>query len=518
MSTPPPLVALAGNPNTGKTTLFNRLTGARAKVGNYPGVTVETVEGKARLGSGGTARILDVPGAYSLSARSAEEQVAIRAVAGLPPFEAPDAVVVVVDATQLTRNLYLCLQIIELGLPVVVALTMVDAVERKGQRVDVDALARELGVRVVPVVAHRGDGTDELRAAIDALLADPSSGRPGWRWRPDDALLERDLAVVREHVPDAWLAGDDGRRDAFALWALLSIDEGDELDDVPDDLRTAVASRHALARASGRDVDREVIGGRYGWIDARAAHFFTDTTAEMSRSDRVDRVLLHPVAGFALFLALMTVLFQSLFAWADPMITAIEEAFSWIGEHAGALLPAGTFHDLVVDGLIGGVGGVLVFLPQILLLFLFIGIMEDTGYMARVAFLMDRIMKSLGLHGRGLRPDAVGLRLRDPRGARDAHDGAQARPALDDDGRAADDVQRTPAGLLAPHRGDDPGGRRGPTVHAGAPARRDVPLQHARRARLRRRAGPHGAEGPARAAPARATALPPSRTRPACCA
>ncbi len=398
-------VAVAGNPNTGKTTLFNQLTGSRAKVGNYPGVTVDRHVGRVRLEHGGEVELMDVPGTYSLAARSAEEQLAIQAVAGLHPLERPDLCVVVVDSTNLIRNLYLVLQLIELHVPIVVALNMVDRLGETGQRIDVRALARVLEVPVVEIVALKGRGLDELKRAMDQVLDDPSRGTPAWRWTPDDEpLLDADVRTVAAEIPDEWAGNDPERRRALALWALLSIDEHDELIQVPAGLRDVVERKRRLAEASGRRLEEEIIRGRYDWLDAVAPGFLTEEAGRVSITDRIDRVLLHPAAGFALFLALMTVVFQSLFAWADPMIGWIETAFGWLGGVVAGALPEGWVTDLLVDGVIAGVGGVLVFLPQILLLFLFIGFMEDTGYMARVAYLMDRVMKLLGLHGRAFVP------------------------------------------------------------------------------------------------------------------
>jgi len=401
-------VAIAGNPNTGKTTLFNRLTGKRAKVGNYPGVTVDRHFGPLTLESGETVELMDVPGTYSLAARSPEEQLAIQAVAGLHPLERPALVVVVVDATQLIRNLYLVLQLIELDLPIVIALNMVDRLAETGQDVDAKALARELGVPVVPVVAQKGTGLDELGAAITRVLGDPARGRSTWHWETQDPLLANDILNVEQAVPDEWATDSERRRRALALWAMLSLDEADELS-VPDGLRQVVEKRRHLADASGRNLEEEIIRGRYDWLDARAPAFLHESPASRSRTDKIDAVLLHPALGFAIFLGAMTVLFQSLFAGADPVIGWIEAAFGWLGAGVESLLPASLFTDLVVNGLIAGVGSVLVFLPQILLLFFFIGVMEDTGYMARVAYLMDRIMRLLGLHGRAFVPMLSGF-------------------------------------------------------------------------------------------------------------
>jgi len=403
-------VALAGNPNTGKTTLFNRLTGGHAKVGNYPGITVESEVGELELAGHGRTELLDVPGTYSLSARSAEEQLAIQAIAGLPPLERPDAVLLVADATQLTRNLYLALQVIELDLPLVIALNMTDMLASRGQEVDAAAASRALGVPVVAISATAGTGMRELESALGSALAHPERARPGPRWIPDDAILEADVRAVEKQVPSAWHQGSDRRRHALALWALLSLDRGDELRDAPPELLEMVERRRTLARAAKRDIETEIIRGRYAWIDAHAALFLREPeTAPTTLTDRVDRVLLNPALGFAAFLVAMGLVFQSLFSWADPAIGVIETVFGAIQDWVAGALPAGLAADLLTQGVIEGAGSVVVFLPQILLLFLFIVLMEDSGYMARVAFLMDRLMKSVGLHGRAFVPMMSGF-------------------------------------------------------------------------------------------------------------
>ncbi len=407
----PPLVAVAGNPNTGKTTLFNRLTGSDQRVGNYPGVTVERAVGRMELPGIGSARVMDVPGSYSLSARSVEEEIAIRAVTGLPPHVLPDCVLIVVDATQLTRNLYLVLQVIETDVPCVVALNMSDALEGTGVRIDAVELARVLEVPVVPVSGLRGTGIDELRAKIAGVLADPRRGRPGWRWRPmDSPALAEDVRAVAAGLPADWTRASEQRRDALALWALLSVDDHDELHETPKDLRELVLARRARAAQTGRQIDSEIIAGRYGWIDRHAPRFLVrEEHGRKSKSERIDALLLNPALGFVLFLAVMGTVFQALFTWSDPLIGAIEDGFGLLGSLARAAIPAGILQEFVVDGLVAGVGSVVVFLPQILLLFFFIGLMEDTGYMARVAFLMDRIMRALGLHGRAFVPMLSGF-------------------------------------------------------------------------------------------------------------
>jgi ferrous iron transport protein B len=411
-----PLIALAGNPNTGKTTLFNRLTGANAKVGNYPGVTVERIEAERELAGFGRVRVMDVPGTYSLSAHSREEQIAVAALAGLHPLERPDCVVLVADATQLARNLYLALQVIELELPVVLALNMSDELAQSGRSIDTQALGRELGVPVVLVSALRGAGIAELERAIAHVLREPRTAGAQREWSAEPQALAADLDAVAAEIPRAWLEdaqtgghaarapAGEGRRRALARWALLSLEERDELEGVPAALRARVTERRAQAARAGREIDREIVTARYAWIDERIARTLHSGAPRARFSDRIDRVLLHPALGFALFLALMALVFQSLFAWADPAISLIEQAVGWLAQTTRAALPESLATDLVVDGLIEGVGSVIVFLPQILLLFFFIGVLEDVGYMARVAYLMDRLMKSIGLHGRAFVP------------------------------------------------------------------------------------------------------------------
>jgi len=404
-----PLVAIAGNPNTGKTTLFNCLTGKTAKVGNYPGITVDRHTGKVALPRDGEdleVLVLDVPGTYSLSARSEEERIAIEAIAGLSGNPRPDAVIVVVDATQLARNLYLALQVIELGLPVVLAISMVDVLTAKGKHIDPVALSRELGVPAIAVTASTCTGTEDLKRAVAVALENPAAGPV--KWAPDDEVFAR-LGAITKALPADWDATGPRER-ALTLWALLSLDDNDEHTGIPDALRTAVIEARAAAEADGTNLEHAAIEARYAWIDSHEKAFHpTGTERVHQRTDQLDKLLLHPVFGFAIFLVTMTIVFQALFSWANPMISAVEIAVGGFGDLVGGLLPAGLLHDLIVDGLIGGVGAVLVFLPQILLLFLFIGVMEDTGYMSRVAFLMDRVMRSVGLHGRAFVPMLSGF-------------------------------------------------------------------------------------------------------------
>jgi len=407
-----PLVILIGNPNVGKTSLFNGLSGQRARVGNYPGVTIERRETRLKLREG-SATLVDVPGTYSLSARSSEEQIALSSVLGVAGDPAPDLVVVVVDAGQLTRNLYLVLQLIELRLPMLVAVNMLDEVEDK---IPLDKLSEELGLVCVGTNARKGEGTKQLKEAIESALTAPVLPR---RATPAYGAELLDLAVqLGAELPQTWLkwqvpvaaVDQDARRAALGMWALTSIEADDELEGVPQALRARCLE--LTAQHPELDIDLEIAQARYTYLDSIAERISGERdrhTPKRKLSERIDRVLLHPVFGFVAFISVMLLVFQSLFAWADPAIGAIESLIGWLQQLVTSSFADSVLRDLVTQGVIGGVGNVIVFLPQILLLFLFIGLLEDTGYMARVAYLMDRIMKSLGLHGRAFVPMLSGF-------------------------------------------------------------------------------------------------------------
>ena len=327
-----PLMALVGNPNCGKTALFNLLTGSRQKVANYAGVTVERKEGKFVTASGKAVRVLDLPGAYSLYPRSPDERVTCDVLFGRAAGEKrPDLVVCVVDATNLRRNLRLALAIKRLGLPCVVALNMTDLAEKRGIRVAPEALAAELGMPVVSTVAVQSSGVEALLALVD------------------------DQSVWRAVPPKT---------------------EADEASEHGD---------HLTVRKILQKLD----------LDEIVPH---------AASDRIDRFVLHPVLGPLLLAAVLFLVFQAVFAWAETPMGMIEEGTKWLGALAGSRLADGWLKSLIVDGIIAGAGGVLVFLPQILILFFFILVLEESGYLPRAAFLLDRLMGWVGLSGRSFIP------------------------------------------------------------------------------------------------------------------
>lgn len=327
-----PLVALVGNPNAGKSALFNALTGARQKVGNYPGVTVERHAGRLALPDGRPVELLDLPGTYSLDPSSPDEAVTRDVLFGKQEGERlPDGIVVVVDATNLDNHLRFTLQLAALGLPMVVALNMVDMAERDGLVLDAEALERELGVPVVATVAVRKRGLDALKERLGEVL------KAGHKLR-EGAGVQHDIVVLQRRARQ---------------------------------IATAVTVSETAAR--------------------RWTH-------------RIDAVVLHPVAGPIILLALMFVMFQSVFAWAEAPMGWIESGMAWLSDTVAGALPDGFIRDFLVQGLIAGVGAVVVFLPQILILFAFILVLEATGYMVRAAMLMDRVMASVGLSGRAFIP------------------------------------------------------------------------------------------------------------------
>jgi len=394
-------IALAGNPNSGKTTLFNRLTGLRQRVGNYPGVTVERRVGQAQFG-GRTLDVVDLPGAYSLIARSRDETIAFDALTLRERTDALDLVVVVLDATNLARNLYFALSVLELGRPVVVALNMMDELRGAGDTISVEALESALGVPVVPISARSGEGLSHLIQAVAHTLAHPSYG----------AEIELQLSTEHLRAVDDLAVRIGGDR-SLALWtigSMASVDPGLSVadEDHPffgrEDLVESISEIRRTIDAHP-DLPAAVVEARHDQARRIAARVRgRKNDGRTTPSDRVDAWLLHPIAGTAIFAGVMLLLFQSLFAWADPFMSAIETAVGTSQSAARATLPAGALTDLLADGVIGGVGNVVVFIPQIAFLFLFLSVLEDSGYLARAAYISDRFMARVGLHGRAFVP------------------------------------------------------------------------------------------------------------------
>lgn len=336
-------VALVGNSNTGKSTLFNALTGLRQHVANFPGTTVERVEGTYRSEDGGRVTVLDLPGCMSLTPGSPDEAIAVDALTGtMHDVGRPDVVVVVVNAQAPERGLFLVTQVADLGLPMVVVLNQVDAAERAGMRINIPELIHELGIVVIPTVATRRTGIEAVRRSLEHAA---ELTAPTLRWRTYQA-----------------------------------------------------------AGGSGDDTAQ-----RYAWVHDLVERAVTRPPARRTWSHRLDALVLHAVAGPLVFVAVMAVMFQAIFSWAQPVMDGMSALVNGAGALATRSLPEGPLRSLIGDGVIAGVGNVVVFVPQIALLFLFIGVLEDSGYMARAAFLMDRFMRRVGLPGKAFIPMLSGF-------------------------------------------------------------------------------------------------------------
>ena len=401
-------ILVAGNPNSGKTTIFNALTGARARVGNYPGVTVTRLAKKIDLPDGSKVELVDLPGTYSLSARSLEEEVAVDAVLGRRGA-APDAVLVVVDSSAIERGLYLVLQIVETGVPVVVALNMTDEAKAAGSIYDPERLGRWLGATVIPTVASRQIGIDRLLEALVEATSQPHAEECPW----DGLTLRtlRDVSVVEDAIDASAVAKTAAARRALALWALLSLEDGDGAgSQLSGSVTRAVSQVRRQAAGDGRDLDLEIVGARYRWIEAAVQDARRDHAGTAPKwTHRIDGVLTHRVYGLATFAIVMAVLFEALFSWSEPLIGGIETATAWLQAATASIVPDGVLQDLLLDGVIAGVGNVIVFIPQIAMLFFFIAVLEDVGYLARVAFVIDRVMGRVGLHGKAFVPMLSGF-------------------------------------------------------------------------------------------------------------
>ncbi len=407
------VVALAGNPNAGKTTVFNNLTGGRQHVGNWPGVTVEKKEGPSR-GGGIEFNIVDLPGTYSLTAYSLEEVVVRDFIAG----EKPDAVVNVVDASNIERNLYLTTQLLELGVPLIIALNMMDTAEGRGVKIDVDLLSELLGVPVVPMVGVRNRGTDEIREVIGQAI------RGEVRFRGIQVVygreVEEEIAKLAVAIESDHPLADEFLEKYSSRWLAVKLLEEDER--VEEDvervagagasvLRQLGESRRHLFSIFGEDIETVIVDNRYGFVAGivrEAVH--REREGYESGSDRIDNVLTNRVLGFPIFAFFMWLMFFVTFYFGKFPMHWIDRLMHGLATVVSTNLTSPLWlRSLLVNGVIGGVGSVLVFLPQILIIFLCISILEDTGYMARAAFIMDRIMHWLGLHGKSFIPMVMGF-------------------------------------------------------------------------------------------------------------
>nr|WP_242691805.1 ferrous iron transport protein B [Pedobacter sp. SYSU D00823] len=389
-------VALVGNPNTGKSTLFNLLTGLNQKVGNFPGVTVDKKTGFCKLPDGRNAEIIDLPGTYSLYPKSKDETIVFEVLADTNSPSHPDLIVIVADASNLKRNLLLYTQVADLKIPVVIALNMMDLARKAGTEINLDELSARLGVQIVSICARKGENVDALKEAIAYAPATPLQAdtievevlAPGLI-----SKIQEEILVDKPYTALQYAHQHENL-------SFLSPTQSDRIEEIEKEF-----SFHSSKAQAAETI------ARYNFINDilfDTVKFKAEAENE-SISNRIDKVLTHKIGGFVIFFGILFLIFQAIFAWSEYPMTLIENLFLWLTDSAHKVLPEGALTNLLVDGVLAGLSGVLVFIPQIAILFAFISILEDTGYMARVTFMMDKIMRKVGLNGKSVVPLIGGL-------------------------------------------------------------------------------------------------------------
>ncbi|GAB3568048.1 ferrous iron transport protein B [Spirosoma luteolum] len=393
-----PTIALIGNPNAGKSSLFNQLTGLRQKTGNFPGVTMDRKSGSWVVDAQTTVTVVDLPGVYSIYPKSLDEQIVTDILANPAHPDYPDVAVVVVDASNLHRNLLLFSQVADLGVPTVLALNMLDVAQQQAKEINSVRLAMRLGVPVVRINARTGEGADLLRKAVLGQMQEPVL--PG--------KLLFDPAEEVADLIEATRLQYGLRNNYLALQYLIQHDGFTFLNQQQREGLDLLISAYQFREVP---FQAEETITRYKRIAQIVSEAVTDQRpiGEPTWSQKLDRVLLHPVWGYALFGFVLLLIFQAIFAWAEPFMDAIDTGVAWLNGQLKEGLPAGPLTDLLTDGILSGVGGILVFIPQIAFLFLLIGLLEESGYMARVMVIMDRIMRKFGLNGRSVVPLISGV-------------------------------------------------------------------------------------------------------------
>ncbi|MEX0773577.1 MAG: ferrous iron transport protein B [Balneolales bacterium] len=395
-------IALVGNPNTGKSTLFNALTGLNQKIANYPGVTVERKVGSSNI-EGHRHKIIDLPGTYSLNHNKIDERITYQALIGEYKYEsAPDLVLVVVDSSNLERNLYLATQVMDLNLPMIILLNMADIAEERGLHIDAEKIEGQFGVPVIPLIAKRAKDVEVAKAAIaahDLSLPEPL------RWKPDPPLEAAIDTVIEEWIKP--YTNLPARSHIIEALRLISDNQlTDDLKQHPEKERVQQVIQRArteIEKNGGNALAAEVLK-RYDFIGTCTQDAATREPRGDTLTDKIDAVVTHKIFGPIIYVSILLLMFQSIFSWAEPFMNMIDWVFIETGNFIATQLPGGMLNDLVVEGIIAGLGGVIIFLPQIMFLFFFISILEGTGYMARAAFVMDGFMSRIGLHGKSVVP------------------------------------------------------------------------------------------------------------------
>ncbi len=383
-------VALIGNPNTGKTSLFNQLTGLTQKVGNYPGVTVDKKQGTCKLPSGKNAIITDLPGTYSINPTSLDESIVLKSLLNTNDSSFPDVIVAVADIENLKRNLFLFSQVKDLGIPTVLAINMADQLERKGISIDIDALQKELQTEIVLISARKNQGIDSVKKAVENLIENPKTPKASSvNYQIDEAYFKELEVISNQHT-------------LYELWLMITQNNYPE---------TLTADVKEQLQTFGQDVSKvkkyqhkETIY-RYKQInDVLKKTYTVDRSKATDLRGKLDKIFTHKIFGYVIFFGILLLIFQSIFDWSSTPMDFIDAQFANLSEFVKGAMDPGVLTDLITDGIIPGVGGVIIFIPQIAILFLFVAILEETGYMSRVIFLMDKIMRRYGMSGKSVIP------------------------------------------------------------------------------------------------------------------
>lgn len=384
-------IALVGNPNSGKSTLFNILTGLNQKIGNFPGVTVDKKVGHCTLLDDSRIRVIDLPGTYSLYPKSKDERIVMETLIDKKNTTHPDVIIFVADASNLRRNLLLYTQVADLKIPIIIALNMMDLASKSGIEIAIDALSNKLGVQVIPISARNSEGIDQLKQAIQYTSEIP---------------VQVDTIQVSELAPGLVERIAEEMHINGPYIALQLVHQYDQLNFLSTTDRSRIGAIAQAFSFHSQKVQAAEIIARYNFIND--VLFDTLKLKEGAKretvSNRIDAILTHKVFGFVIFFAVLFLVFQSIFSWSAFPMDLIKELFIWLGNVGHQLLPAGVLSNLLIDGVLAGLSGVLVFVPQIAILFAFISILEDTGYMSRVTFMMDKIMRKVGLNGKSVVP------------------------------------------------------------------------------------------------------------------
>lgn len=390
------IVALVGNPNTGKSTIFNALTGLNQKVGNFPGVTVDKKTGFTKLADGSSIEIVDLPGTYSLYPKSADETIVFEVLSDKNNASFPDVVVIVADATNLKRNLLLYTQIADLGIPTILALNMMDLAKKGHIEIDIDALAKRLNIQVVALAARKTEGIDDLKKAIQYQT---------------NVALQNPTIDVESIAPNLIKEISSLLSITNPYIALQIAHQHENLKYLTKVQNTRVEELEKENDFHSQKAQAAETIARYNFINDVLLDSVTYTTVaiEESISNKIDHYLTHKFWGFAIFIGILFAIFQSIFAWSEYPMMLIETLFVWLADLGHSYLPNGVLTSLLIDGVLAGLSGVMVFIPQIALLFAFISILEDTGYMSRVTFMMDKLMRKVGLNGKSVVPLIGGL-------------------------------------------------------------------------------------------------------------